>query len=142
VHDSIPVVSNVESTISRSEATLSIPNVPPTPREEQTVVTVVARDPSARESIKQLLEKAGYQATNGKVQSENALFATTDEIVPLAELERRAIDHALRVTGGRVARAAKLLGIGRATLYRRLAGRSANNSVSTTENQSSPQPFH
>jgi DNA-binding NtrC family response regulator len=44
-----------------------------------------------------------------------------EPVVPLRELERRAIDHALRVAGGNVARAAKMLGIGRATLYRRLA---------------------
>jgi DNA-binding NtrC family response regulator len=46
---------------------------------------------------------------------------TGDEaVVPLEELERRAIAHALRVAGGNVSTAAKLLGIGRATLYRRM----------------------
>ncbi len=44
-----------------------------------------------------------------------------DEVVPLRELERRAIQHALKVTQGSVSKAAKLLGIGRATLYRRIA---------------------
>jgi DNA-binding NtrC family response regulator len=44
-----------------------------------------------------------------------------DEVMPLRELERRAIQRALRVTRGSVGRAAKLLGIGRATLYRRIA---------------------
>lgn len=48
-----------------------------------------------------------------------SLFGT--EIVPLREIERRAIEHALRLTGGSVALAAKKLGIGRATLYRRIA---------------------
>jgi len=43
-----------------------------------------------------------------------------DVIVPLAELERRAIVHALKVTGGNVTRAARALGIGRATMYRKL----------------------
>jgi DNA-binding NtrC family response regulator len=42
-------------------------------------------------------------------------------IIPLRELERRAIERALKQTNGSVAQAAKLLGIGRATLYRRLA---------------------
>lgn len=43
------------------------------------------------------------------------------EVVPMRELERRAIQKALRATGGSVEKAAKLLGMGRATLYRRLA---------------------
>lgn len=41
-------------------------------------------------------------------------------IIPLRELERRAMRNALKVTNGSVGRAAKALGIGRATLYRRL----------------------
>ena len=47
--------------------------------------------------------------------------AADDEVLPLAELERRAIRAAMRRVDGRVGDAAKLLGIGRATLYRRLA---------------------
>lgn len=39
----------------------------------------------------------------------------------LREIEREAIRHALAATGGRVGQAAKMLGMGRATLYRRLA---------------------
>jgi DNA-binding NtrC family response regulator len=44
-----------------------------------------------------------------------------EEIVPLEELERRAIERALAHTNGSVSKAARLLGIGRATLYRRMA---------------------
>jgi DNA-binding NtrC family response regulator len=44
-----------------------------------------------------------------------------DMVVPLRELEHRAIARALQATQGSVTKAAKLLGIGRATLYRRLA---------------------
>ena len=43
------------------------------------------------------------------------------EILPIAELERRAIEHALRKLDGNVSLAAKRLGLGRATLYRKLA---------------------
>jgi two-component system response regulator HydG len=43
-----------------------------------------------------------------------------DEIVPLEELERRAILRALRETGGDKLAAARLLGIGKTTLYRKL----------------------
>jgi DNA-binding NtrC family response regulator len=42
-------------------------------------------------------------------------------VVPMRDLERTAIERALRATRGSVTKAAKLLGIGRATLYRRLA---------------------
>ena len=43
-----------------------------------------------------------------------------DELVPLAELERRAIYQAMRETGGDKLAAAGLLGIGKTTLYRKL----------------------
>ena len=55
------------------------------------------------------------------VTSEEEGPASSRRVVPLRELERRAIEAALRTTQGSVAKAAKLLGIGRATLYRRLA---------------------
>jgi transcriptional regulator of acetoin/glycerol metabolism len=41
-------------------------------------------------------------------------------VIPLAELEKRAILHALEVTKGDRTLAADLLGIGRTTLYRKL----------------------
>ncbi len=44
----------------------------------------------------------------------------TDEVVPLEELERRAILRALRETGGDKLAAARLLRIGKTTLYRKL----------------------
>ena len=40
----------------------------------------------------------------------------SDELVPLEELERRAIFRALRETGGDKLAAARLLGIGKTTL--------------------------
>jgi DNA-binding NtrC family response regulator len=43
-----------------------------------------------------------------------------DELVPLAEMERRAIMHALQQTEGDKLAAARLLGIGKTTLYRKL----------------------
>jgi two-component system, NtrC family, response regulator HydG len=46
---------------------------------------------------------------------------TKEEIVPLDQLERRAIEQALHRLDGNVSLAAQRLGIGRATLYRRLA---------------------
>jgi transcriptional regulator with PAS, ATPase and Fis domain len=43
-----------------------------------------------------------------------------DELLPLEELERRAILRALRESGGDKLAAARLLGIGKTTLYRKL----------------------
>ncbi len=47
-------------------------------------------------------------------------------VTPLRALERREIEKAMRVTGGDKVKAAKLLGIGRATLHRRLAEYAVN----------------
>jgi two-component system response regulator HydG len=46
--------------------------------------------------------------------------AVNDELLPLEELERRAILRALKETGGDKLAAARLLGIGKTTLYRKL----------------------
>jgi two-component system response regulator HydG len=43
-----------------------------------------------------------------------------DELLPLEELERRAILRALQGAGGDKLAAARLLGIGKTTLYRKL----------------------
>jgi DNA-binding NtrC family response regulator len=56
-----------------------------------------------------------------RATNDEELLGDGDEVLPLRELEQRAIKKALRLTRGSVGRAAKLLGIGRATLYRRLA---------------------
>lgn len=47
-------------------------------------------------------------------------FPDGDEFVPLAETVRRAVLHALGETGGDKVTAARLLGIGKTTLYRKL----------------------
>jgi DNA-binding NtrC family response regulator len=57
---------------------------------------------------------APHPPTNGE------RAATDEETLLLRELERRAIAKALARTRGSVEKAARLLGIGRATLYRRL----------------------
>jgi two-component system response regulator HydG len=56
----------------------------------------------------------------------NLLYGTSeklpqnDVLLPLDELERRAIMRALRESGGDKLAAARLLGIGKTTLYRKL----------------------
>lgn len=44
----------------------------------------------------------------------------SDEILSIAELEKKAIIKAMNVTGNNTAQAAKMLGIGRTTLYKKL----------------------
>ena len=46
--------------------------------------------------------------------------AGNDRILPLDEIERQAIIHAMELCGGNPTKTAKALGIGRATLYRKL----------------------
>ncbi|HDR16000.1 MAG TPA: sigma-54-dependent Fis family transcriptional regulator [Desulfobacteraceae bacterium] len=45
-----------------------------------------------------------------------------EKLLPLAEIERRYINHVLKRVGGNKRKAAGILGIGRRTLYRRLGG--------------------
>ena len=52
--------------------------------------------------------------------TESERLPEQDELVPLEELERRAIFRALRETAGDKLAAARLLGIGKTTLYRKL----------------------
>jgi DNA-binding NtrC family response regulator len=60
---------------------------------------------------------AELQPASGSAASGSAAL---DHIIPLPEVERRAILEALRYTKGDRATAAMLLGIGRTTLYRKL----------------------
>lgn len=53
----------------------------------------------------------------------------SDELLPLEELERRAILRALRDSGGDKQAAARLLGIGKTTLYRKLKEYDAQSQV-------------
>ena len=53
-------------------------------------------------------------------------------VVPLHELERQAIEHALQQTQGDRTEAALLLGIGRTTLYRKLKDYYPRTSHSTS----------
>ena len=61
----------------------------------------------------------GDLPTNLQYSPEQSLPAN-DELLPLEELERRAIVRALRETAGDKLAAARLLGIGKTTLYRKL----------------------
>jgi DNA-binding NtrC family response regulator len=81
-------------------------------------ITLADLPPDIRElALPALLPQVHVTGENGARYAE----PSEDDIIPLRELERRAIQRALRATHGSVGRAAKLLGIGRATLYRRIA---------------------
>ena len=55
------------------------------------------------------------------------------EVVPLADIERRHILHAIEYTQGDMATAAKLLGIGKTTLYRKLKQYRTSNPPEATQ---------
>ena len=63
---------------------------------------------------------AGGRMVTGPLQQSAPQMMVQTEVVPLVELERRAIKHALEHTRGDRTTAAQLLGIGRTTLYRKL----------------------
>ncbi len=87
----------------------------------------VVEEPLDSVSLRRVIDHAveRRQLTNQVNELRSELTTRTgddgDVVIPLRELERQAIARALRATKGSVTKAAKLLGIGRATLYRRLA---------------------
>jgi transcriptional regulator with PAS, ATPase and Fis domain len=62
---------------------------------------------------------------------------SSDELLPLAEIQRRAILLALRIAGNDRIQAARLLGIGKTTLYRKLKGYLADLSTGAVQGTSS-----
>lgn len=106
----------------------------PTPGARE-VVFVVDADESRRRSSERMLQRAGYNVRS--FASPEALMKAVSQrrsspprsrpagVDPEAErsldqLEREAIEAALRRTHGNITRAMKQLGIGRTTLYRKL----------------------
>ena len=80
----------------------------------------VLREPMERECCEAAVRRARERSVLTK--RVRALQASQGvDVVPLRELERQAIEKALAATRGSVEKAARLLGIARATLYRRLA---------------------
>ena len=59
-----------------------------------------------------------YAAGDLGTKERSLFFQTEDVVMPLEQLKEEAIRHALKITEGNVAEAAKRLDIGRATLYR------------------------
>jgi DNA-binding NtrC family response regulator len=64
----------------------------------------------------------GTAATDAATSPTGATHVSvSDEIVPLAEVERRAIVQAVQALDGNLSLVARRLGVGRATLYRKLS---------------------
>ena len=84
--------------------------------------------------LENIIERAVLYETTDLLQPESLLFhqtrggsqvatsspTDTTTILPLDEVERRAIIHALKVTDNNIPNAARALGIDRSTLYRKL----------------------
>ena len=74
------------------------------------------------------MEAAGVLVYAGGLEEDGPVVsadATSGSV--LQQLTRQAIEQALQQTGGSVTQAARLLGIGRATLYRRLRRADSGN---------------
>ncbi len=65
------------------------------------------------ETLKRQVAQEAGEATSGP-------WTSPGEILPFEEYERRILAHALATTGWNVKQAALRLGIGRATLYRKI----------------------
>jgi DNA-binding NtrC family response regulator len=92
------------------------------PVEPEALRRVVAHAVEKRELVNKVHELRSELTTRDpRMAADDSGDSGGEVVVPLRELERRAIATALRATKGSVTKAAKLLGIGRATLYRRLA---------------------
>jgi two-component system repressor protein LuxO len=59
-------------------------------------------------------------AADIEVSIERVRDEDNDEVLPMAEVEKRAVEHALRACNGNVPAAAKKLQIGQATIYRKI----------------------
>jgi DNA-binding NtrC family response regulator len=66
------------------------------------------------------LQQQGLDAHRVAAKAETVSADGSTDVVPLAELERQAILSAIRKLGGDKLQAAKMLGIGKTTLYRKL----------------------
>jgi len=122
-HDVLPLAKALLARIAR-DLKRSMPKL--TPAAEKRLVTAAWRG-NVRE-LANTLERAAILADNDTIDAAHIWLedsgakpaARSDEVRPLAELEKDAILHALDIVGGNRRRAAELLGIGERTLYDKL----------------------
>ena len=70
------------------------------------------------EHLPEYLLSTSFNA-NEEISEYNTNSTESDEIIPLETVEREALLHAIKITRGNISLAAKKLGIGRATFYRK-----------------------
>jgi two-component system response regulator HydG len=75
-----------------------------------------------------ILQVEDLPSSVGESQAEEPAFRSGEVVVPLAELERQAILFAITQASGDKLKAARLLGIGKTTLYRKLRAYRSNRS--------------
>ncbi len=81
----------------------------------------VLRNDDLRESLKERANSSTFESENIKTEDARPYC--------LSELEKNAISMTLKRTGGNVSRAARILGLGRNTLYRKIKEFGISNSV-------------
>jgi len=77
------------------------------------------RDAAAKRRVPRLEVDKALELIQGALRTAQAP-AGTDEVLPFAEVEKRAILAAVRKCGGDISKAARRLGLSRATIYRKL----------------------
>jgi transcriptional regulator with PAS, ATPase and Fis domain len=87
---------------------------------EQTVKAMVAMNSGPWLSLADIPSTVVNIRREQQIEGTQAVEAAGDEVIPLAEVEKRAILRALRVAKGDRQLTSQLLEIGRTTLYRRL----------------------
>ncbi|HRE25346.1 MAG TPA: sigma 54-interacting transcriptional regulator, partial [Anaerolineales bacterium] len=104
---------------SAARATLLAYPWPGNVRELQSLLERLALTVEAPE-IDQTHLPQSVRQPRGPVAPPPGIAAADEPVVALDEVERRAIRHALTATGHNASQAAKLLGIGRSTLWRKM----------------------
>jgi transcriptional regulator of acetoin/glycerol metabolism len=92
----------------------------------RTALALLGEDPviTVDELSEDFLEQAGSCFKGASMSEESSVGSNGNAL--LADIEARFISSTLDRTGGNIAAAAKIMGIGRNTLYRKLRGQTAN----------------
>jgi DNA-binding NtrC family response regulator len=134
--------SEMTDTCGQIEATLQLAVADKSQKRAAYVIAALNLSARGRKSVKMFLSEWGVlveeskRENPGRSAEDSAVREPDPALIPecvtayslagknepaqLAEMERCAVMNALRVTGGNMAAASRLLGIGKATLYRKV----------------------